>query len=155
MFVSLRGVEIYKTIGFKDIALIYGDTAQSYQKTAQLINRIRHQEQGGTPSRTLHDCTEKKGQEALGYINKRARCILVKNGFSQDGTCQDIKLEYNNEHPATVPKQLVINAIDKCYQDKDINVEDILSNPVPYENPESSTQTSIDDVNVKVPEKTL
>jgi hypothetical protein len=31
LFVSLRGVEIYKTIGFKDIALIYGDTEQSYQ----------------------------------------------------------------------------------------------------------------------------
>ena len=94
MFVRLRGVEIYKTIGFKDIALIYGDTEKSYQKTARLINRIRHQEQGGTPSRTLHDCTEKEGREALGYIDKKARCILKENGFSEDGTCRDIKLEY-------------------------------------------------------------
>ena len=66
----LRGVEIYKTIGFKDIALIQGDTELSYQKTAQLINRIRHQEQGGTPSRTLHECTEKEGEDALSYINQ-------------------------------------------------------------------------------------
>ncbi len=88
MFVSLRGVEIYKTIEFKDIALIYGDTEQSYQKPAKLINRIRHQEQGGTPSRTLHDCTEKEGIEVLGYIDERARCILTENGFLKDGTCQ-------------------------------------------------------------------
>ena len=94
MFVRLRGVEIYKTIGFKDIALIYGDTEQSYQKTAQLINRIRYQEQGGTPSRTLHDCTEKEGKEALSYVNRRARCILVKNGFSEDGTCEEPFLHY-------------------------------------------------------------
>lgn len=153
MFVRLRGVEIYKTIGFKDIALIYGDTEQSYQKTAQLINRIRYQEQGGTPSRTLHDCTEKEGKEALSYINKRARCLLVKNGFSEDGTCEDIKPEYNNEQPVTIPKEQVISAIDKCCQDKDISVEIILSNPVPYENSESSTQISIDDVNVKKQEE--
>ena len=93
----MKGVEIYKTVGFKDIALVYGDTEQSYQKTAKLINRIRHQQQGGTPSRTLHDCTEKEGQEALRYIDERARCILTENGFSEDGICQDIKPEYNNE----------------------------------------------------------
>ena len=42
-----------------------------------------------------------------------------------------------------------MSAIDKCCQDKDISAEAILSNPVPYENPENSTQISIDDVNVK------
>ncbi len=153
LFVSLRGVEIYKTIGFKDIALIYGDTEQSYQKTAKLINRIRHQEQGGTPSRTLHDCTEKEGKEALSYIDERARRILTENGFLEDGTCQDIKFEYNNELPGTIPKEQVISAIDKCCQDKDISAENILNNPVPYENTGSSTQISIDDVNVKKQEE--
>ncbi len=49
LFISLRGVEIYKTIGFKDVALIYGNTEQSYHKMTVWINRIRHQEQGGTP----------------------------------------------------------------------------------------------------------
>ncbi len=145
----MRGVEIYKTVGFKDIALVYGDTEQSYQKTAQLINRIRHQKQGGTPSRTLHDCTEKEGQEALRYIDERARCILTENGFSEDGICQDIKPEYNNGHPIKIPKQKVMSAIEKCCQDKAIGTVDLLNNPVPYENPECSVQISIDDVNVK------
>ena len=114
-----------------------------------MINRMRHQEQGGTPSRTLHDCTEKEGREALSYIDQKARCILKENGFSEDGTCRDIKLEYNNTRPVTMSKQLVIDAVDKCCLDQDINVEAILKNPVPYENPESSTEISIDDVNVK------
>lgn len=149
----LRGVEIYKTIGFKDIAFIQGDTELSYQKTASLINRIRHQEQGGTPSRTLHECTEKEGEDALSYIKTRACDILVENGFSEDGTCEDIKPEYNNEQPVTITKEQVMSAIDKCRQDKDISVEAILSNPVPYENPENSTQISIDDVNVKKQEE--
>ena len=133
--------------------MIYGNTEKSYQKTAQLINRIRHQEQGGTPSRTLHDCTEKEGREALGYIDKKARCILKENGFSEDGTCRDIKLEYNSNPPITVAKQFVLNAVDKCCRDQDINIEAILRNPVPYENPERSTEISIDDVNVKKQEE--
>jgi Uncharacterised protein family (UPF0236) len=152
LFVRLRGVEIYKTIGFKDIALIYGDTEKSYQKTARLINRIRYQEQGGTPSRTLHDCTEKEGREALSYIDQRARCILKENGFTEDGT-QDIKLEYNRKRPVTLPKQLVLKTVDHCCQDQEINVDAIFSNPVPYENPENSTEISIDDVNVKKQEE--
>jgi hypothetical protein len=149
----LRGVEIYKTIGFKDIALIQGDTELSYQKTARLINRIRHQEKGGTPSRTLHECTEKEGEDALSYLNTKTRCILVENGFSEDGTCEDIKPEYNNEQPVIIPKVQVMSAIDKCRQDKDISAEAILNNPVPYENPENSTRISIDDVNVKKQEE--
>ncbi len=118
-----------------------------------MINRIRHQEQGGTPSRTLHECTEKEGKEVSNYIEERARCILTDNGFSEDGICQDIKSEYNNEQPVAVPREQIISAIDKCCQDKDIRVEDILSNPVPYEDPESSIKISIDDVNVKKQEE--
>ena len=135
IFVGLQGVEVYKTIGFKDIAMIYGDTEKSYRKTAKLINRIRHQEQGGTPHRTLHECTEKEGENVLSYIEERTSCILVENGFSEDGICQDSKADYNNDKPATIPKEQVIEAIDKCRQDKDICVEDILSNSVPYEDP--------------------
>ena len=52
--------------------MIYGDTEQSYRKTAQLINRIRHQQQGGTPSRTLRECTEKEGSEILLQIKDKA-----------------------------------------------------------------------------------
>jgi hypothetical protein len=133
--------------------MIYGDTEKSYRKTAKLINRIRHQEQGGTPHRTLHECTEKEGENVLSYIEERTSCILVENGFSEDGICQDSKADYNNDKPATIPKEQVIEAIDKCRQDKDICVEDILSNSVPYEDPGKSINVAIDDVNVKKQEE--
>lgn len=153
MFVGLQGVEFYKTIGFKDIAMIYGDTEQSYRKTTQLINRIRHQEQGGTPPRTLHECTEKEGEKVLNHIKESTSSILAENGFSEDGICHDIKAEYKNEQPVTIPKEQVITAIDRCRQDQDIDVDDILSNPVPYEDPGRSTNVAIDDVNVKKQEE--
>ena len=52
-FCPLQGEEKYCTEGFKEIALIYGVTEDSYRKTSNWFNRIRHQEVGGTPSRTV------------------------------------------------------------------------------------------------------
>ena len=49
VFKSLNGKEYYKTIGYKKLAFIYGDTEESFRKTGALINRIRYQEVGGTP----------------------------------------------------------------------------------------------------------
>ncbi len=154
MFVGLQGTEFYKTIGFKDIAMIYGDTEQSYRKTTKLINRIRHQEEGSTPPRTLHECTEREGEKVLKHIKEITNNILAENGFSEDGICHDIKAEYDNEQPVTIPKEQVITAIDRCRQDQDIGVDDILNNPVPYEYPGRSTNIAIDDVNVKKQEET-
>jgi len=133
--------------------MIYGDTEKSYRKTAKLINRIRHQEQEGTPHCTLHECTEKEGENVLSCIEEKTSCILVENGFSEDGICQAGKADYNKDKPATIPKEQVIEAIDKCRQDKDICVEDILSNSVPYEDSGKSIKVAIDDVNVKKQEE--
>ncbi|MCK4619285.1 MAG: hypothetical protein KAT52_05020 [Desulfobacterales bacterium] len=85
--------------------MIHGDTNLSYRKTAQLINRIRYQEQDGTPPRTLHECTEKEGEEVLNHIEERANSILAENGFSEHGICQESKAEYADEQPATIPKE--------------------------------------------------
>ena len=59
VFVTLRGNEYYRTVGFKELAYIYGDTNESFRKTAKLINRFRRQQQDGTPSRTLQESTER------------------------------------------------------------------------------------------------
>ena len=53
----------------------------------------------------------------------------------------------------TVSRRNVLNAVDKCCRDNNINAEDILNNPVPYEDPGSSTRISIDDVHVKKQEE--
>jgi hypothetical protein len=128
--------------------MIYGNTERSFRKTAKLINRVRYQEQGGTPPRTLHECTEKEGNEVLSHIKEKAASILADSGFSVDGICQTIKAEYTNEKPKTIPAGEVAAAIEKCRNEKDIS-NDILTNPVPYENPEEATNVAIDDVTVK------
>ena len=65
--------------------MIYGDTEQSYRKTAELINRVRQQEQGGTPYRTLQANTEKEGAAVIDYIDEKTKRILKDNGFSEGG----------------------------------------------------------------------
>jgi len=64
------------------------------------------------------------------HIKERANSILIENGFSTDGICQESKAEYANEQPATIPMEQIAAAIDRCRQDKD-TATDILSNPVP------------------------
>lgn len=133
--------------------MIYGDTRQSYRKTAQLINRIRYQQQGGTPSRTLQECTEKEGSEILLQIKDKATNILTNKGFSKDGICQKSKAEYANGNIATKPAEQVAAAIERCRLENHTG-DNILANPVPYENPESSVNVAIDDVIVKKQEET-
>jgi hypothetical protein len=50
IFPVLKAREFYRTIGFKELAFIYGNTENSFRKTIALINRIRYQEENG-----LHD----------------------------------------------------------------------------------------------------
>ncbi len=152
IFPRLGGGEIYKTTGFKDIAMIYGNTEQSYRKTAKHINRTRYQKQGGTPSRTLHECTEKEGREVLELVAGKTENILAENGFSANGVCEVFKPEHANKIPETLSTELIEAAIEKCCQDKYIDYAP-MTNPVPYENPERSTNIAIDDVNVKKQEE--
>ena len=89
----------------------------------------------------------------LNHIKERANSILAENGFSEHGICQELKVEYADEQPATILREQIAAAIDRCrQQDKDIGA-DILSNPVPYEDPERITNVAIDDVNVKKQEE--
>ena len=71
VFKLLIGKEYYKTVGLKELAFIHGDTEKSFRKTGALINRIRHQEVGGTPFRTLRDNTEKEGNELIDFIEEK------------------------------------------------------------------------------------
>ena len=48
-FPVLKGKEWYRTVGFKEIAIIMGDVVSSYRSTTKLINRVRYQQLEGTP----------------------------------------------------------------------------------------------------------
>ncbi|WLE97994.1 MAG: hypothetical protein QTN59_09760 [Candidatus Electrothrix communis] len=99
VFSCLHGKEYYRTTGFKEIALIYGDTEESYRKTTRLINRIRYQEKDGTPSRTLHEATEREGTALLEHITKKSEQILSRHGFEETGIYQEENPEYTQSVP--------------------------------------------------------
>jgi len=151
LFAELKVKEFYRTIGFKEIAMIYGDTEKSYRKTAKLINRIRYQVEEGTPYRTLQENTEKEGSNLIDYVEEKTKRILIENGFAEDGVCQGNNTAYGNQ-PVTISQERIIEAAKKCL-DSDIG-DETLSNPVCYEDPENTVNISIDDVNVKKQEET-
>ena len=132
--------------------MIYGDTEQSYRKTTDLINRVRHQEQGGTPYRTLQENTEKEGTELIDFIAEKSKRILQRNDFTEDGIYQGHNEAYTNTEPATLPAEKVAEAAKKIGDNFDIT--EILNNPVCYEEPEKSVKISADDVNVKKQKET-
>lgn len=148
LFSELTGKEFYRTTGFKEIAMIYGDTEQSYRKTAECINRTRHQEEGGTPYRTLQENTEKEGSNVIDYLEEKTKRILEKNGFGEDGVYTGSDPEYAQSEPATLDKDKIQDSAEKCIAEEDMRAE-AMKNPVCYEDPEKTTNVSIDDVNVK------
>jgi hypothetical protein len=81
-FVPLQGEEKYCTEGFKEIALIYGATEESYRNTSCLLNRIHHQEVGGTPSRTIRDISERKGSLIESHLEAQSIKIFRESGFT-------------------------------------------------------------------------
>ena len=147
VFVTLRGNEYYRTVGFKELAYIYGDTNQSFRKTAKLINRSRQQQQDGTPSRTLQESTEREGQQILDHVKDQSNRILQLNGFSEDGVYQGNHTEYGQAEPVLLPTADIIKAANQCSDDFD--KAQLLINPVGYEDPKMTTNIAIDDVNVK------
>ncbi len=72
----LQGEEKYRTEGFKEIALIYGTAEESFRKTAALVNRIRHQEEGGTPFRTMRETTEREGMLLQEHLEEKVSSIF-------------------------------------------------------------------------------
>jgi hypothetical protein len=147
VFVTLRGKEYYRTVGFKKLAYIYGDTNESLRKTAKLINRFRHQQQGGTPSHTLQESTEREGQQILDYVKDQSNRILEQNGIFKDGTYQANRIEYGQAKPVWLPFRDIFKAANQCSDDFD--KAQLLTNPVGYEDPKTTTNIAIDDVNVK------
>ena len=110
----LHGKEFYRTIGFKEIAPIYGDTEESYRKTAQLINRIRYQEKDGAPFRSLHEVAEREGIDLLEHIIGKSRKILSDHGFEETGIYQGENPKYAQLLPVFLPQPKIDRALPAC-----------------------------------------
>ncbi len=128
--------------------MIYGDTEESYRKTTSLVNRIRYQAEGGTPYRTLQESTEKEGCKLNDYIEEKSKCILQHNGFTEDGVYHGHKVPAAENQVVRLSNEIVAKAVEKCTGDPSSR-DEILNNPVPYEDPENTVNISIDDVTVK------
>jgi len=148
IFLYLHGKEYYRTTGFKEIALIYGDTEKSYRKTAKLINRIRYQEKDGTPSRTLHEVTEREGTALLERITGKSKQILSDHGFEETGIYRGDNPEYTQSVPVVMPQPEVDGALSACAEGCSF-FDGYIENPIGYEDPRETVNIAIDDVNVK------
>ena len=156
VFKSLNGKEYYKTVGYKELAFIYGDTEESFRKTGALINRIRHQKVGGTPFRTLRDNTEKEGNELTDFIEVKTNRVLQENGFTKDGDYCGDKAVYVENQPVAVSESIISRAVDSCLESTVLTMEksevvkaEMQANPVCYEEDSAAVNVSIDDVNSK------
>jgi hypothetical protein len=132
-FFPLQGEEKYCTEGFKELALIYGSTEESYRKTSALLKRIRHQEDGGTPCRTIRETTEHEGLRIQDHLEEKVGMIFHEHGFTPEGQPQEsilgtltpptaiVKEESLHETltPDIVPNQCQIDMLNACFANED------------------------------------
>ena len=64
------------TQGFKELAYVHGAPENSYRKSTQWLNRVRHQVEGGTPFRSLQDGAQREGSRVLTYLERKREEIL-------------------------------------------------------------------------------
>ncbi|MFQ5652599.1 MAG: hypothetical protein ACE5IY_21920 [bacterium] len=148
-FRPLQGEEKYLTDGFKEIALIYGATEESFRKTGVLINRIRHQEEGGgTPSRTIREHTEHEGSKIQEHLEEKVRTIFQENDFTEAGEPQGVIRELFGQSVPLV-KEESLNDIVLDFDISDTFKPEILNNPVPYEDAKEAVNISVDEVGAK------
>ena len=148
VFSYLHGKEYYLTAGFKEIALIYGDTKESYRKTTRLINRIRYQEKDGTPSRTLHEVTEREGTSLLEHITRKSEQILSHHGFEETGIYRGQNPRYTQSSPVFLPQPGIDRALSVCTEECSFS-DGYIDNPIGCEDPSETVNIAVDDVNVK------
>ena len=147
LFPALQGKEWYRTRGFKEVALLHGVVEDSYRKTADLINRVRHQrEEEGTPSRTLCDVSEWEGTHILAHLEARTEQILAHH----EVTCEGFPTEEIDTASAstTLSRDAIQAAVEACQRSAEETAA-MADNPVPYEDPSSQTYVAIDDVSAK------
>jgi hypothetical protein len=127
--------------------LIYGTAEESFRKTAALINRIRHQEEGGTPFRTIRETTEREGMLLQARLEAKVSSIFQDKGFTIEGHPQDRIWDSESLTSPLVEEELKELLIDPDLPEAWIT--DMLSNPVAYEAPQHTVAISLDDVGAK------
>lgn len=145
VFPALIGKEWYRTVGFKELAIVHGSLNGSYRHTTQLLNRIRHQPEA-TPLRTLQDAVEAEGIAVSEALDQEAQRILREDGFD------DKTLTPTGERTASEPLHLAPDVVDAALRQvapDEQTLSAMQKNPVKYEDPSVAVNVSIDDVLAK------
>lgn len=142
------GKEWYKTSGFKELAMLSGATAESYRKASAYLNRFRHQQADGTPSRTLREQTTLEGEKLIQAIDRKAQTILTVHDFTKAACFTGPPDTYAAIPCETVSPSQVADAIATC-QPRCPGDTPLSDNPVLYEAPDSTVEICIDDVGAK------
>lgn len=145
VFPALMGKEWYRTVGFKELAIVQGSLDSSYRRTTRRLNRIRHQPKA-TPLRTLQDAVEAEGLAASEALDREARRILREEGFDEK------TLTPTEKRAATAPQHLAPDVVDAALREvapDEQTLQGMRKNPVKYEDPSVAANVSIDDVLAK------
>ena len=148
VFPLLSGKSWYRTQGFKELGYVHGVTEGSYRKSAQWLNRVRHQLEEGTPSRSLQDSAQREGSRVLTYLEHKSKTILKDHDFSESGVPNKSLTTVEPQQSAHLPSTKVAQAIERCGE-SELMRHRMQSNPVGYEDPHQSVNVSLDDVGVK------
>ena len=145
VFPALTGKEWYRTVGFKELAIVRGALDSSYRHTTQMLNRFRHQPEA-TPLRTLQDAVEGEGLAAAAAQDTEARRVVRAAGLSAE------TLTPEQDCTACSPQHLAPELVDAALREiapDPRTLEAMRANPVGYESPEVTVSVSIDDVLAK------
>ena len=102
-----------------------------------MLNRIRHQQIGGTPFRTLRESTEREGGQIVDLLREKAGRCLRENGFDENARPTSVDAKYLEGRPETLEEDAIREAAKSLPEQYDV------------EKPESTVNVSIDDVTVK------
>jgi len=142
VFPSLIGKKWYKTVGFKQLAIIHGTLTLSYRRTTEILNRVRHQPKA-TPLRTLQDTVEAEGESVAAEMQAEASRQVRESGISPETLCPTQEVEACEvQH---LSPSLVDAAMRKVAPDEQ-TLEAMRNNPVGYEEPKVTACISMDDV---------
>lgn len=149
IFPTIGNTEWYRTDGFNEIALKL-TTLMSYSETAEILNRIRWQDEGGTPSRTLENIVKIDGKQLDGDIFKTTTKILEANNFNINGTPKSSEEVFGlKKEKAKMDETFVITAIKEINSTLPEKLQVSTENVGFYENIDKTVNISIDDVGVK------
>jgi hypothetical protein len=109
-FPELTGKQWYRTVGFKQLAVVHGALDSSYRRTAEMLNRVRHQLQA-TPVSSLRDAVEAEGQAAAAALDSEARRVLDQADIAVDTL---VARNHEPSEPTVLAPELIEAACSGC-----------------------------------------